>query len=139
MKMREEIDALQTLSLDPIEVVVVPRVIALVLMLPILSLVSNIMGLTGGALMAWAELGVSPRMFQARVVDMIHPNHFLVGMSKAPFFAIIIGIIGCFEGMKVKGDTESLGRLTSRSVVFAIFMVIVVDAFFSIFFAVINI
>jgi phospholipid/cholesterol/gamma-HCH transport system permease protein len=139
MKMREEIDALQTLSLDPIEVVVAPRVIALVLVLPILAFISAIMGLVGGALMAWAELGISPGVFQARLVDAVHPNHFLVGMVKAPFFAAIIGIIGCFEGMKVKGDTESLGRLTSRSVVFAIFTVILVDALFSIFFALIDI
>ncbi len=139
MKMREEIDALKTLSLDPIEVVVIPRVVAIVLVLPILSLIADIAGLVGGALMAWAELGVSPGMFQARIVDVIHPNHFLVGMAKAPFFAVIIGVIGCFEGMKVKGDTESLGRRTSRSVVFAIFMVIVVDALFSIFFSLVNI
>ncbi len=139
MKMREEIDALKTLSLDPIEVVVIPRVIAITMVLPILSLVADIAGLVGGALMAWVELGVSPGMFQARIVDVIHPNHFLVGMAKAPFFAVIIGVIGCFEGTKVKGDTESLGRRTSRSVVFAIFTVIVVDALFSVFFALVNI
>ncbi|MEO0361199.1 MAG: ABC transporter permease, partial [Pseudomonadota bacterium] len=139
MKMREEIDALRTLSLDPIEVVVAPRVVALILVLPILGFIADVAGLVGGALMAWAELGVSPGMFQARMLEAVSANHFLVGLLKAPFFAAVIGVIGCFEGMQVKGDTESLGRLTSRSVVFAIFATIAIDALFSIFFALVDI
>ncbi|WP_298864334.1 MlaE family lipid ABC transporter permease subunit [uncultured Sulfitobacter sp.] len=139
MKMREEIDAMRTLGLDPVTILVVPRVLALMLMLPALGLIANISGLIGGALMSWIELGVSPAVFQSRLVSNTDVWHFAVGMIKAPFFALIIGIIGCYEGMKVGGDAESLGRLTSASVVLSIFMVIVVDAMFSIFFAVVGV
>lgn len=139
MKMREEIDAMRTLGLDPVTILVVPRVLALILMLPALGLIANISGLVGGALMSWIELGVSPAVFQSRLVSNTDVWHFAVGMIKAPFFALIIGIIGCYQGMKVGGDAESLGRLTSASVVLSIFMVIVVDAMFSIFFAVVGV
>ena len=110
MKMREEIDAMRTLGLDPVTILVVPRVLALMLMLPALGLIANISGLVGGALMSWIELGVSPAVFQTRLVSNTDVWHFSVGMIKAPFFALIIGIIGCYQGMKVGGDAESLGR-----------------------------
>jgi phospholipid/cholesterol/gamma-HCH transport system permease protein len=139
MKMREEIDAMRTLGLDPVTILVVPRVLALILMLPALGLIANVSGLLGGALMSWIELGVSPGVFQSRLVSNTDVWHFVVGMIKAPFFALIIGIIGCYQGMKVGGDAESLGRLTSASVVLSIFMVIVMDALFSIFFAVVGV
>ncbi len=139
MKMREEIDAMQTLGLDPIEVLVLPRVLALVIVLPILGFVADVMGLLGGAVMSWIELGVSPGMFQTRLYDSVDVWHYAVGLIKAPFFAGIIGIVGCYEGMKVGGDAESLGRLTSTSVVLSIFLVIVADAMFSIFFAVVGV
>lgn len=138
MKMREEIDAMRTLGLDPISVLVVPRVLALILMLPVLAFIADLSGLIGGALMSWVELGVSPGVFQARLVDETDVRHFVVGMVKAPFFAALIGLIGCYQGLKVEGDTESLGRLTSDSVVMAIFAVIVADAMFSIFFSIID-
>jgi phospholipid/cholesterol/gamma-HCH transport system permease protein len=138
MKMREEIDAMRTLGLDPIAVLVVPRVLALVLTLPVLGFLADIAGLVGGSAMSWIELGVSPGVFQARLLS-IDPWHFAVGLIKAPFFALIIGLIGCYEGLKVEGNAESLGQLTSRSVVLAIFAVIVVDALFSIFFAVVDV
>lgn len=139
MKMREEIDAMRTLGLDPIVVLVVPRVLALILMLPVLGFIADISGLIGGAVMSWIELGVSPAVFRARLAADTDVWHFGVGMIKAPFFALIIGIIGCYEGMMVEGDAESLGRLTSLSVVLSIFMVIVADAMFSIFFAVVGV
>jgi len=139
MKMREEIDAMRTLGLEPVTILVVPRVLALILMLPALGFIANLSGLLGGALMSWIELGVSPAVFQSRLVSNTDVWHFSVGMIKAPFFALIIGIIGCYEGMKVGGDAESLGRLTSTSVVLSIFMVIVVDALFSIFFAIVGV
>lgn len=139
MKMREEIDALRTLGLDPIVVLVVPRVLALILMLPILGFIADLSGLVGGAIMSWIELGVSPAVFRSRLVAGTDVWHFGVGMIKAPFFALIIGVIGCYEGMMVEGDAESLGRLTSVSVVLSIFMVIVADAMFSIFFAVVGV
>ncbi|WP_333684917.1 ABC transporter permease [Pontibaca methylaminivorans] len=139
MKMREEIDAMRTLGLDPTVVLVVPRVLALMLMLPVLGVIADFSGLIGGAIMSWIELGVSPSVFQTRLVSNTDVSHFLVGLIKAPFFAVIIGIIGCYEGMKVGGDAESLGQMTSTSVVLAIFMVIVVDAIFSVFFALVGI
>nr|WP_324752249.1 ABC transporter permease [Roseovarius sp. Pro17] len=139
MKMREEVDAMRTLGLDPIDILVVPRVLALMLMLPVLGLISDIAGLVGGAMMSWIELGVSPAVFQSRLISNTDVWHFLVGMIKAPFFALIIGIIGCYEGLKVGGNAESLGRLTSTSVVLSIFMVIVADALFSVVFALVGI
>ena len=139
MKMREEIDAMRTLGLDPVTILVVPRVLALVLMLPALGFIADISGLVGGAIMSWIELGVSPAVFQSRLVSNTDVWHFGIGMIKAPFFALIIGIIGCYEGMMVGGDAESLGRLTSASVVLSIFMVIVMDALFSVFFAVVGV
>jgi phospholipid/cholesterol/gamma-HCH transport system permease protein len=139
MKLNEEIDAMRTLGLDPVEVLVLPRVLALVFMLPILGLVADLAGLIGGALMSWVELGISPGMFRTRLVENTDVQHFLVGIAKAPFFAVIIGIIGCYQGLKVESSAESLGGRTSKSVVMAIFMVIVVDALFSIFFATLGV
>lgn len=139
MKMREEVDAMRTLGLDPVQILVVPRVLALMLMLPVLGLISDIAGLVGGAMMSWIDLGVSPAVFQSRLVADIGLWHFSVGIIKAPFFALIIGVVGCYEGLKVGGDAESLGRLTSTSVVVSIFMVIVADALFSVFFALVGV
>ncbi len=135
MKMREEIDAMRTLGLNPDRVLILPRVLALILTLPILGLIANAAGLVGGAVMSWVELGVSPSMFKARLLADTSVDHVIVGLVKAPVFAALIGIIGCHAGMKVGSDTESLGRMTSMAVVSAIFAVIVADALFSIFFA----
>ena len=139
MKMREEIDAMRTLGLDPVEVLVVPRVVAVISMLPVLGVIANLAGLVGGALMSWIELGVSPGVFQSRLASNTGVWHLGVGLLKAPFFALIIGIVGCFEGMQVKGNAESLGHLTSTSVVLSIFLVITADAMFSIFFALMGV
>jgi phospholipid/cholesterol/gamma-HCH transport system permease protein len=139
MKMREEIDAMRTLGLDPVQILVVPRVLALILTLPLLGIVANFAGLLGGLVMAWAELGVSPGMFTVRLSDQIGVWHFLVGVIKAPFFAVVIALIGCHHGLRVGGNAESLGKLTSASVVLAIFLVIVLDAVFAIFFATVNV
>lgn len=139
MKMREEIDAMRTLAIDPVAALIVPRVLALILMLPILGLIANLAGLIGGALMAWVELGISPAMFQTRLIEGTDVKHVFVGLVKAPVFALVIGIIGCQAGLRVKGTAESLGSMTSSSVVAAIFAVIVIDALFSIFFAQIGI
>ena len=139
MKMREEIDAMQTLGLDPATVLFVPRILALLFMLPVLGLIANLMGLIGGGLMAWIDLGISPSMFRARLLEGTDIAHVFVGMIKAPFFALIIGVVGCYAGMQVRGNAESLGRMTSNAVVTAIFAVIVADALFSIFFAQIGI
>ncbi len=135
MKMREEIDAMRTLGIDPAAALIVPRILALLLMLPILGLIANVAGLVGGALMSWVELGISPAMFRIRLVENTDVSHLIVGMVKAPVFALIIGIIGCHAGMMVKSNAESLGAMTSSAVVAAIFAVIVADALFSVFFA----
>lgn len=135
MKMQEEIDAMRTLGLSPDMVLIVPRVLALVITLPILGLIANIMGLLGGAIMAWIALGISPSMFQYRLIANTDVNNVIVGLSKAPVFALVIGIIGCRAGMRVGNDAASLGSQTSTAVVQAIFAVIVLDALFSIFFS----
>ena len=135
MKMREEIDAMRTLGLDPAMVLFVPRILALLLMLPILGLIANISGLLGGALMAWIDLGISPGMFRTRLVEGTDVSNVMVGLIKAPFFALIIGVNGCHAGMQVQSNAESLGQMTSKAVVASIFAVIMADAFFSVFFA----
>jgi phospholipid/cholesterol/gamma-HCH transport system permease protein len=139
MKMREEIDAMRTLGIDPAMALFVPRILALLLMLPILGLIANVAGLFGGALMSWIELGISPAMFRTRLIEGTDADHLMVGLVKAPVFAVIIGVVGCHAGMQVKGNAESLGQQTSKSVVAAIFAVIVADALFSIFFAEIGV
>ncbi|MES2541531.1 MAG: MlaE family lipid ABC transporter permease subunit [Pseudomonadota bacterium] len=136
MKMREEIDAMRVLGLDPIELLVLPRVLALLILLPVLGFVANMAGLFGGALMAWIDLGISPAMFRTQLATNTTVSHALVGLSKAPVFALIIALVGCYQGLQVEGNTDSLGSRTSRSVVVAIFLVIVVDAVASIFFSV---
>ncbi|MGI9367583.1 MAG: ABC transporter permease [Ruegeria sp.] len=139
MKVQEEIDAMQTLGLDPIEVLVVPRVLALLIVLPILGFVADIAGLFGGALMSWIDLGVSPGMFVTRLKENTDVWHLAVGMIKAPFFALVIGVIACWQAMQVKGSSQSVGQRTTASVVQSIFMVIAIDALFSIFFSEIGV
>jgi phospholipid/cholesterol/gamma-HCH transport system permease protein len=136
MRMREEIDAMRVLGLDPIELLVLPRVLALLILLPVLGFIANLAGLFGGALMAWIDLGISPAMFRTQLAANTSVTHALVGLSKAPVFAMIIAVVGCYQGLQVAGNTDSLGSRTSRSVVVAIFLVIVVDAIASIFFSV---
>ncbi|MFN3673620.1 MAG: MlaE family ABC transporter permease, partial [Bosea sp. (in: a-proteobacteria)] len=135
MKMREEIDALRVMGLDPIEVLVVPRILALVISLPILAFISSMAGLTGAALVAWLYGGIGIDTFLARLQSVITWKHFAVGLIKAPFMAFVIGLIASIEGLAVKGSAESLGRQVTASVVKAIFMVIVVDGLFAMFFA----
>ncbi|MEZ5895611.1 MAG: MlaE family lipid ABC transporter permease subunit [Parvularculaceae bacterium] len=138
MKIREEIDALRALGLDPIEVLVIPRVIALVIMLPVLAFLGAILGLIGGGLIAWTSMGISPAFFMARMQETIVMSNFWAGLIKAPFFAFVIAIVGCFQGMQVGGSSESLGQRTTLSVVQSLFLVIFLDAFFAMFFLEIN-
>ncbi len=135
MKMREEIDALRTMGFDPVEVLILPRVIALVIALPILTFLGSMSALYGGELVAWFYGGMSPDIWVARLKEAISTTHFKVGMIKAPFMALVIGIVACTEGFKVAGSAESLGLRTTSSVVTAIFLVIVLDGLFAIFFA----
>ena len=135
MKMREEIDALRTMGLDPVEILLLPRVIALVIALPILTFIGSMAALFGGGVVAWLYDGMSPLVFVARLKDAISVTHFEVGMIKAPFMALVIGVVACSEGLRVKGSAESLGRKTTTSVVKSIFLVIVLDGVFAMFFA----
>ena len=135
MKMREEIDALRTMGFDPIEVLILPRLLALVIALPILAFLGAMAALYGGGLIAWLYGGMSPAVYLARLKEAISVTHFEVGMIKAPFMALAIGIVACSEGLKVKGSAESLGLQTTTSVVKAIFLVIVLDGLFAMFFA----
>ena len=138
MKIREEIDAMRSLGLDPMEVLVLPRVFALIIMLPVLAFIGAILGVIGGGLVAWSVMDISPALFLTRMQDSVAINNFWVGLIKAPFFAFVIGVIGCFQGMQVEGSAESLGQRTTLSVVQALFLVILLDAFFAMFFLELN-
>ncbi len=135
MKMREEIDALRTMGLDPVEVLILPRVLALVIAVPALTFLGLMAALYGGGLVAWLYAGMSPDIFIQRLHDAVTVTHFKVGIIKAPFMALVIGVIACTEGLRVKGSSESLGQQTTMSVVKSIFLVIVLDGLFAIFFA----
>jgi len=135
MKMREEIDALRTMGFDSVEVLILPRVLALICALPILTFLGSMAALYGGGLVAWLYGGMSPSIFIARLREAISVTHFEVGIIKAPFMALVIGVVACSEGLRVKGSAESLGLQTTASVVKSIFLVIVLDGVFAIFFA----
>ena len=134
MKMRQEIDAMRVMGISPMEALVAPRVIAMLIMAPILTFGAMMSGIFGGVLVAWGELGVSPTMFFARVSELVPAQHFWVGMSKAPAFALVLSIIACRQGLAVGGDVGSLGKRVTSSVVQAIFMVILLDALFALWF-----
>jgi phospholipid/cholesterol/gamma-HCH transport system permease protein len=134
MKAREEIDALKVMGMDPMEMLVVPRMIGLIITLPLLTFFADMMGLLGGAMVSQFLLHVSPSQFLDRVHLAVDAKDLFVGLVKAPVFAFIIAIIGCMHGLRVTGSAESVGRETTRAVVKSIFIVIVLDALFSIFF-----
>ncbi len=139
MKAREEIDAIRTLGLDPVEVLVLPRLLALLVALPALTLLAMLAGIVGGALVCVLALDISPTMFVTRLQELSATRHFWVGMSKAPLFAFLIASIGCLEGFKVSGSAESVGTHTTSSVVQSIFVAILVDALAAIFFMEIDV
>ena len=139
MQVNEEVDAMRTLGLDPIEVLVVPRLFALVMILPLLTIYANFMGLLGGALMSWATLGISLPQFVLQLHDAVSEATFWMGPGKALFFGAAIAVVGCRRGLSVERSAESVGRLTTISVVESIFLVIVIDAAFSILFAQLHI
>ena len=126
---------LSTMGLDPVDVLILPRIVALVLALPILTFIGSMAALYGGGLVAWFYGGMGPAIFIARLHDAVSIASFEVGMIKAPFMALVIGIVACSEGLRVKGSAESLGKQTTTSVVKSIFLVIVLDGMFAIFFA----
>jgi phospholipid/cholesterol/gamma-HCH transport system permease protein len=128
MKSREEIDAIRTLGLDPIDLLVIPRILALLITLPLLTFIAMMAGLAGGVTVGAFDLGIPPQMYIARMHETIDIKHFLVGMSKAPVFALVIGLIGCLEGLQVEGTAQSVGERTTSSVVQSISLVIILDA-----------
>lgn len=134
MKVTEEIDALRTIGVDPLELLVLPKMLALIVALPLLTVFTDVTGVLGGMVMAEIRLGVSFSAFLDRLEDAITLSSYMVGIGKAPVFAVIIALVGCHQGFQVAGDAESVGRRTTVSVVHSIFLVIVVDALFSIVF-----
>jgi phospholipid/cholesterol/gamma-HCH transport system permease protein len=138
MKMREEIDALTVMGLSAGEVLIVPRILALVLSLPILTYIADMSALAGGMLTSWTYGGISPTAFLSLLKEAIALHTFMVGIIKAPFMALVIGLIASMDGLATQGSAESLGRQVTASVVKSIFMVIVLDGFFAIFFAAID-
>ncbi len=138
MKMREEVDALTVMALDPMEVLILPRILALIVALPLLTFLADMAALFGGLCVAWVYGGISPVVFLARLQDAIGLNTFEVGLIKAPFMALAIGLIASVEGFAVRGSAESSGQKVTESVVKSIFMVIVIDGLFAMFFAAVR-
>ena len=134
MKSREEVDALKVMGMDPMAILVVPRLIGLIITLPLLTFFSDVMGLLGGAMIAQSLLHVSPLQYLDRVHYAVDGRDLFVGLFKAPIFGFLIAIIGCMHGLRVRGSAESVGKETTRAVVKAIFVVIVLDALFSVLF-----
>ena len=134
MKLTEEIDALRTIGVSPMEALVVPRTIAAILLMPLLGFYASVIALIGGGLLTWVTLDIPPVTFIQRIREVVPITDLYIGLIKAPVFGAIIAVAGCFQGMLVEGDAEQVGRRTTAAVVQAIFLVIVLDAFFAVFF-----
>lgn len=134
MRVTEELDAIRTLGLSPIDLLVMPRVLALIIAMPLLTVYADALGVFGGMLIALSELNVSFTEFISRFEEAVALRHFLIGIGKAPFFALIIALVGCYQGFQIQGGVDQVGRRTTMSVVQSIFLVIVFDAFCSILF-----
>ncbi|MGE0650781.1 MAG: MlaE family ABC transporter permease [Alphaproteobacteria bacterium] len=139
MRVNQEIDALETLGLDPLRVLVLPRVLGVTLAMPFLTFFANVMGIFGGAVMAAFTLDITLPQFAERFQQTVPLQALWVGLVKAPLFAFLIGLVGCFQGMMVQGNAESVGRRTTTAVVQGVFMVIVADALLSVFFSIVGI
>jgi phospholipid/cholesterol/gamma-HCH transport system permease protein len=138
MVVTQEVDAMRTLGIAPLEMLVLPKVIALVVALPLLTVFSDVMGVAGGMLMARAQLGISSAEFLARFPHAVSTTSYLVGIGKAPVFAAVIAVVGCFQGFQTTGGADSVGRQTTRAVVQSIFLVILADALFSVAFSLLD-
>lgn len=139
MKMREEIDAMRALGLDPMDMLVIPRVMALTVTLPLLTFIADLMGLLGGGVVVFFMLDMSPGVYLTRVQEAVDFWTVAVGLIKAPFMAAVIALVGCRAGLSVTGSAESVGAMTTRSVVRSIFLVIILDALFAMFFTAVGI
>ena len=138
MSVNEEIDALRALGIAPLDLLVLPKILALSIALPLLTVFADVLGVFGGMLMARAQLGVGFGEFLDRLVKAVSVTAYLVGVCKAPVFAFIIAVVGCFHGFRTRGGADSVGRQTTRSVVQSIFLVIVADALCSVAFSVLD-
>ncbi|MGI4730570.1 MAG: MlaE family lipid ABC transporter permease subunit [Janthinobacterium lividum] len=134
MKLTEEIDAMRTIGVSPMEALVLPRVVAAVVMMPLLSFYASILAIIGGGLLCWTTLNIPPVTFIQRIQEVVPITDLYIGLIKAPVFGGLIAIIGCYQGMQVEGDAEQVGSRTTSAVVQSIFLVIVLDAFFAVFF-----
>ncbi|WP_095012778.1 MlaE family ABC transporter permease [Tsuneonella mangrovi] len=134
MKLTEEIDAMRTIGISPMEALIVPRVMAVTLMMVLLGFYSSVVAIIGGATVSDVSLGMPFTTFLIRIKEVVPITDFYVGMIKAPVFGLIVGLTGCFQGMQVEGNSEDVGRRTTKAVVIGIFVVIVLDAFFAVFF-----
>ena len=134
MKMRQEIDAMQTLGFDPMHVIVAPRVLAMMVMVPVRTFIGMLTAIAGGMSVGWLILDINPTVFFNRLQDNVPIDQFWIGMSKAPVFGLAIALIGCRQGLEVGGSVQSLGQHTTKSVVQALFAIIVIDAFFALFY-----
>ena len=138
MAVTEEIDAMRTIGISPQELLVLPKVIALLIAMPLLTVFADVLGVFGGMLMAQQQLDVGFVEFLDRFAKAVSPTAFMIGIGKAPIFAAIIAMVGCYQGFRTKGGADSVGRQTTRSVVQSIFLVIVADALFSVAFSLLN-
>jgi len=134
MKLTEEIDAMRTIGVSPMEALVLPRVLATVFMMPLLGFYASVIAIIGGGLLCWISLDIPPVTFIQRIREVVPITDLYIGLVKAPVFGAIIGLAGCFQGMLVESDAEQVGQRTTSAVVQAIFLVIVLDAFFAVFF-----
>lgn len=138
MAVTEEIDAMRTIGIEPHELLVLPKILALMVALPLLAVFADVLGVLGGMVMAKTQLGVGFGEFMDRFAKAVSITSYLVGIGKAPVFAAIIAVVGCFQGFRTQGGADSVGRQTTRSVVQSIFLVIVAEALFSVAFSVLN-
>jgi phospholipid/cholesterol/gamma-HCH transport system permease protein len=134
MKLTEEIDAMRTIGVSPMEALVLPRTLAAIMLMPLLGFYASLIAIIGGGLLAWVSLGIPPVTFISRIREVVPITDLYVGLIKAPVFGAIIAIAGCFQGMQVEADAEQVGLRTTSAVVQGIFLVIVLDAFFAVFF-----
>ena len=138
MKITEEIDAMRTIGVSPIEALVVPRVLSAVLMMPLLAFWAMLLSIIGGGVFCWISLGITPATYALRISEVVPLHDLYVGLIKAPVFGFIIALAGCFQGMLVQGNSEEVGRRTTTAVVQSIFLVIVLDAVFAVFFSIVG-
>lgn len=134
MKLREEIDAMRAMGIDPLDALVIPRTLALVLTLPVLGFFAGFLGILGGLVVGWLALDIPPTLFMGRTQEIVTTENLFVGLVKAPFFAFVIAVVSCFHGMQVESSAEDLGRRTTMAVVQSLFLVILIDALFAMFF-----